>query len=297
MLAIVALLLAACRGPSPDGVLVADAEFPAALAPLPDGGILYAERLTGRIRSVTPEGELEPEPVAVLEVSTAGQRGLLGLDVDPDGEDVYAAWTDPGDTLLVGRLRPGTPEPDIIWRGPETPERALGGRIAVSPTGSLVIGIGDLLDPARVTDPDAPNGKLLRLDPDGRGDQVPDMISMGWNNPFAFTFTPAGELWVGDNAPGDLPERIARGDAGETPEQVTELPEAIVPSGLFAPAADELLVCGYASRELTRHTIGADGLATPDGDVLARDCALDVAGAADGRIVYSGEGAIRTIER
>ncbi|MDZ7733101.1 MAG: hypothetical protein U5R31_08265 [Acidimicrobiia bacterium] len=68
-------------------VVVADAEFPTALAPTPDGGFLYAERLTGRIREVTAEGELVDEPVAEVDLIAAedDQRGLVGLAVDDEG--------------------------------------------------------------------------------------------------------------------------------------------------------------------------------------------------------------------
>ena len=55
-----------------------------ALQPLPGGGLLFAERTTGRIRRLGADGAPE-ETVATVEVSSGGQRGLLGLARDARG--------------------------------------------------------------------------------------------------------------------------------------------------------------------------------------------------------------------
>ncbi len=263
---------------------VADAAFPSAMAPRPDGGLLYGERLTGRVRRVTADGALEPLPVAQVQVSTDGQRGLVGLAVD-DGGRVFASWTDRERRLVVAQVAPGPIRP--VWDGPPTTELANGGRLAFAPDEALVIGIGDLQDPALVDDPDAVNGKLLRLDADGPPSQTPAVISAGWNNPFAFTFTPTGELWVADNSPGADPERLTRGDRAGP---VTELPDQTAPSGLAAPEPDELLVCGYVSGDLTRYEV-RDGRAER-ADTVTAECQLGVTVLADGRVVVATETAI-----
>ncbi len=293
-LASVAVLAASCLWTPPlPRLMVEDAAFPAALAPLPDGGLLYAERLTGRVRHVDGNGWLAPDAVAEVRVSTGGQRGLLGLAVR--GHELFAAWTDPDGLLVVGRVAP--PPARLIWVGPQSRERANGGRIAFAPGGTLVIGVGDLLEPDLVDEPDTVNGKILRLDPDGDPAQQPEVISGGWHNPFAFTLTPDGELWVADNAPGREPERLARGNPGPEAASVAALPPRTAPSGLAFLADGRLAVCGFVSRQLLAYRIGTDGVPVRDGRPLATDCALDVAVLADGRVVYADEDTIRFLVR
>lgn len=273
-------------------VVVGDAAFPSAMTALPGGGFLYAERATGNVREVDPRGRLLARLIAHVDVSTKGQRGILGLAVDERGR-VFACWTDSDGTILVGQVAPGRTR--IVWRGPQSADLANGGRIAFAPTGSFVIGIGGLLDPTGVQDPTTPNGKILALDPDGPPSQTPRVISAGWHNPFAFAFTPGGELWVADNAPKEDPERLARGDVGGVPSDVTELPPHTVPTGLVALSNDELVMCGYGTHVLEVYRIGPDGLARPQ-EPLADDCSLGVIQTADGRLIYANEDSIRDHE-
>jgi hypothetical protein len=273
--------------------LLAHADFPDALVPLPDGGLLYAEKNTGRVREVTSSGRLRPRPVASVKVEVAGQRGLLGLALAPTGS-IFACWVDPRGQIVVGRVAPGPAR--IVWRGPTSTEVANGGRLAFAPDGSLVVGIGNLENAPLASDPSAPNGKLLELNPDGPPTQRPKVISSDWHNPFAFTFTPNGQLWVADNSPGDAPERLARGDAGGRPADVTNIePLHTVPSGLAALSDHELVMCGYLSHTLQLYRIGQDGLAGPDGGPLADDCALGVVVAGNGSLVYANTTSIREL--
>ena len=271
-------------------VFVADAESAAAMVALEDGGLLFGERLSGRIRQVDPEGRPLEQPVAVVTVSTEGQRGLLGLAVDD--EEVFAAWTRPDLRLVVARVAPGMPR--RVWLGPVSADLGNGGHLEFAPDGRLVVGIGDLRAPHLVSEPDAPNGKLLALDPTGPPRQRPEVLSSGWNNPFAFTFTPGGDLWVADNSPGRRPERLARGDL-EAPT-ITDLPEKVAPSGLAAPADGRLLLCGYVARTLQIYAIDSDGRATAEGRPLATDCAVGVTVLENGSVVYATENSIRLID-
>lgn len=273
------LAVVACAGA--EAVLVENARDVTAMAALPDGGLLYGERKTGRILDL--DGE-----VARVQVSSEGQRGLLGLAVDPKGT-VYAAWTRPDERIVVGAVAPGRQR--LIWIGPRSARLANGGHIERSPDGSLIIGIGDLQDPGRVSDRDSPHGKLLRLDPDGPPDQRPKAVSYGWNNPYAFGFTPSGDLWLADNAPGNGLERLVRADpTGHS----TTLPERTAPSGLAAIDDETLAVCSYTTKRLLRYRITPTGVARLEG-TIARDCRLGVVRVEDGRLAYSTGKSIRTV--
>ncbi len=57
---------------------------PVAFDFLPDGRVLYAEQLTGQVRVFTRGAGVQPTPVlAVPGVAAGGERGLLGIAVDP----------------------------------------------------------------------------------------------------------------------------------------------------------------------------------------------------------------------
>jgi hypothetical protein len=245
------------------------------------------------VRDVTADRAPAPEPVATVAVSTAGQRGLLGLAVDGAGR-TFATWTRPDRRIVVGQVAPG--DVRVVWKGPRSSRLANGGRLAFDPEGRLVVGIGDLQDRAAVGDPDRPNGKLLRLDPDGPAHQEPEVISSGWNNPFAFTFTPSGALWVADNTGTTGSERLARGDRRGRPTRVTELRGTFAPSGLAALTDDRLVLCGYVSRRLDVYAID-DGRAARVRPSLARDCALGVTTLADGTVAYADETSITFLAR
>ncbi len=284
----------ASAAPRSGPVIVRGARFPSSLVSTGDGGFLYAERLTGRIRRVSAAGRLAPRPAGRVSVATDGQRGLLGLAVDAQAR-IFAAWTDAASgTIRVGQVAPGAAR--LVWQGPQSADRANGGHIELAPDGRIVIGIGDLLHRPLVADPATPNGKLLALDPDAGPGQVPAVISGGWNNPFAFTFTPGGQLWVADNTGKRGPERLARGDVGGKPTSITALPRETAPSGITAVSDDELLVCGFVSRTLTRWNVTADGTAKRAGARLTTDCSLQVI-VVGRRIVYSNESSIRRLAR
>ena len=226
-------------------VIVRHAQFPVALVALPNGALLYAERLSGAVRRITANGHLEPETVARVRVSVTGQRGLLGLAVSPDGR-LFVAYTraEGAHELEVDQLKPTR---RVIWRGPSSARLANGGHLDYDRSRRrLVLGVGDLLEPARVRDPNAANGKILLLDPGGPSTQRPTVLSSGWNNPFAFVTLTGGAIWVADNVPGETGERLARGDLQGRPTYVTSLPVNTVPSALTAPAPRTLIVCSYA---------------------------------------------------
>lgn len=287
------VLLSACAADAKPRVLIASAPDIGALAAR-DNTLLYAERLTGRVRSVSLDetaidsGELV---VSELPVSNDGQRGLVGLAVDARGR-LFGSWTAAtGDRrMMVGQLEPGPVS--VVWTGPPSTDIASGGRIAFSPGDeSLVVGIGDLLDGAKVDDPAALNGKLLALDPDGPADQSPRVVSSGWHNPFAFVFRGDGSLWVADNSPGEM-ERLARVGTDGRPTASIDIGDHSAPAGLAA-VGERMYVCSYADGLLRSYPV-EDGRPTR-GDVLARDCSTAVIETDQG-LVYASRNGISSID-
>ncbi len=255
----------------------------AALAASPDGSLLVGFLRSGTIWRVPAQGRPR-RAYPRLRVSTNGQRGLLSLVVTMDG--VYASWTTPERRLVVGRLHRRA-APVVIWRGVSTATLANGGHLAAAPDGRLVIGIGDRQS-------GSPTGRMLSLDPGGPATQVPRTLSTGWNNPFAFAFTPGGELWVADNAPGKRPERLARGDdAGGRPASVTTLDRRPAASGLVALDDDVLALCGVVSGTLDRYE--RDGATWHYARTLARGCRYGVARLRDGRLAFGADDGVRVV--
>ncbi|MBX3284573.1 MAG: hypothetical protein KF703_04445, partial [Actinobacteria bacterium] len=170
-------------------------------------------------------------------------------------------------------------------------------RLAVLPDGAVAIGIGDLLDPDRTPDPEAPNGKVLRID----GVDATTPLAGGLNNPFALAPGPNGTLWVADNAPGRRPERLlelsataaagSRPDAVPEPRVVASWSDTRVPSGLAWLADGRLALCSYATSEL--RVVDADEvdrLDDPDTGVLvADDCRYGVVALPGGGLAYAAE--------
>ncbi len=257
-----------------------------ALAALPEGRVLAGELVSGTVREL-PGGRV----VARVPVKAGGQRGLLGLAVDDDGR-IYAASTARDLTLVVDRIAPG--ERERIYNGPKSTELGIGGHIVFAEDGRLLLGIGDLGSSKLIDDADALNGKLVSLDPDGPPDQDPRILSGGWHNPFAFDLDPKGRVWIADNAPGALPERIGRGDGED--RSITVLRTDRAPSGVAMLSTRELALCGVVSGKLERFRRDDAGRWRPVG-TISRDCLYGVLETSDGRLAVSGSDGVRFITK
>jgi glucose/arabinose dehydrogenase len=143
---------------------------PWGLAFLPGGDALVAERDTGRILRVPASGGNPREVYKVPGVVPAGEGGLLGLAVSasyPSDRLVYAYFTAAGDNRIA-RFRLESGAVDVIFNGISKAGNHNGGRIAFGPDGMLYAGTGDAGDRGSSQDPKDPNGKILRLTPDGK---------------------------------------------------------------------------------------------------------------------------------
>jgi glucose/arabinose dehydrogenase len=203
-------------------VVVNGLEVPWGLAFLPGGDLLVSER-PGRVRLVRA-GKLVADPVLKLEVSGRGEGGLMGLALHPDFERnrlFYLYYTSSGWLHPVNRV--------ARYRLADDGTRAVldrvivddipaamyhdGGRLRFGPDGMLYIGTGDGRTPERAQDVASPNGKILRLTPDGA---IPadnpwpgkPAFVVGVRNCEAFDWYDAKTLVIADHGPsGEMPGR------------------------------------------------------------------------------------------
>jgi glucose/arabinose dehydrogenase len=186
---------------------------PWGLAFLPGGDALVAERASGRVLLVSPGGGA-PRPVyTVPGVAARTEGGLLGLAVSPryaEDKYVYAYVTAAQDNRIMRfRLDGGTPE--VIFDGIAKATNHDGGRIAFGPDGMLYAATGDANHDELAQDPNSPNGKILRLTPEGRpapGNPVAGsaVYSLGHRNVEGMAWDGAGRLLSSEFGDNDFDE-------------------------------------------------------------------------------------------
>lgn len=203
-------------------IVAAGLEHPWGLAFLPDGRMLVTER-PGRLRIVSPKGELGPPVKGVPEVFAHGQGGLLDVALDPDfaaNRRVYLSYAEPGQggastAVARGRLEGNALEDvQVIFRQEPKVEGGshFGSRLVFARDGNLFITLGERFkfDPAQ----DLSNtiGKIVRIRPDGgvppdnpfvdREGVPPAIWSYGHRNVQAAAIHPrTGALWAIEHGP------------------------------------------------------------------------------------------------
>jgi len=291
-LAAVGILAALTAVPAAHGKLLVHANFPAAMAPLRGGGLIYGELTTGRIWRVSKTGHRSRHPIArIRHIDSEGLRGLLGLAVDKKGR-VFADWTGTDGFIHVARVAPGKRR--AVWNAGHDADEANGGRLAFGKDGRLIVTVGDR-DRSVQPGPNGPvgpafpgfSGGIFSVDPNGPATQTPTTLAPGFFNPFGLAVTPSGDVWATDNAitpDGDLIARVHDGTA----EPFAYMAHT-APSGLAAIDDHTLAVCGVVSRRLDRFVLADDGTAQVSGAPLAQDCTIGVIRLSDGRLAYANE--------
>jgi glucose/arabinose dehydrogenase len=201
---------------------------PSAVADPTGAGPVLVSTLDGQVHEVDLAGGATTVVLDLAgQISTGGERGLLGIAVDPEGDRLYANLTNrDGDTEVRSwALEGGRPEPraGVLHLAIDQPyANHNGGNLVFGPDGALWIGTGDggsAGDPEdRAQDPDELLGKLLRIAPDRAGGARPapgnpewggaeEVWAIGLRNPWRYSFDRAtGRLWVADVGQGSVEE-------------------------------------------------------------------------------------------
>jgi aldose sugar dehydrogenase len=241
--------------------------WPAAFAFTPDGKqIFYLERYTGEIHRYTLKGGRDTRWGSVGPVDGDGERGALGIAVDPRWNRgskrqqkrnrwIYVFYTSesPLENRIVRlRRRPhggGVTEDRLETISIGGASNHNGGPIHFGLDGKLYVVTGELADPSRAQDRGDPAGKVLRMNRNGGrpGDNpIPGSLafSYGHRNSFGFTFDPTtDDLWQTENGPeceDEVNRVVAGGNYGwgsgsSCPNTSTEGPSPIGPEQAWTP--------------------------------------------------------------
>ena len=259
-----------------DTPVVAGLARPTAMAFAPDGRLFVTEQ--GGALRVIRNGTLLAAPFITVPVNSSGERGLLGVAVDPDfasNHFVYVYYTATTPTVR-NRVSRFTANGDVAMAGSERVLMDLeplgatnhnGGAIHFGPDGKLYIGVGENAVPNNAQTLNNRLGKMLRINTDG---SIPEdnpffetasganraIWALGLRNPFTFAFDPlTGAMRVNDvgaNAWEEVNEGVAGANYGwPTTEGMTSDPRFRSP--LYAyNHADGCAIAGGAFHTFAR---------------------------------------------
>lgn len=191
---------------------------PTVFAFAPDGRIFVAQQ--NGVLKVIKNGAVLPKPFVSLNVSSSGERGLLGIAFDPNfavNNYVYLYYTLPnaannrisrftasGDTALAGS------ELIILNLSPlSSATNHNGGTMQFGADGKLYVGVGDNASGQNAQNLDTYHGKILRINSDGSvpagnpftgGTAARQRVwAYGMRNPYTLTIQPGtGRIYVND---------------------------------------------------------------------------------------------------
>lgn len=192
---------------------------PTVMAFAPDGRIFVCEQ-AGRVR-IVKDNVLLTTPFLQLTVNASGERGLIGIAIDPDfaiNQYVYVYYTVPT-APIHNRISRFTANGDVVESGSEVIILELdnlsgatnhnGGAMHFGKDGKLYVAVGENATPSFAQNLDTYHGKFLRINKDGsvpEGNPFPDgseqkkrIWSYGLRNPYTFSLQPGtGRIFVND---------------------------------------------------------------------------------------------------
>jgi glucose/arabinose dehydrogenase len=187
---------------------------PTSMAFLPDGRILVCQE-TGQLR-VIKNGSLLSTPAITLSVNSSGERGLIGIAVDPNfttNHYIYLYYTNTsgphnrvsrftmtGDIAAAETALLDLPTLDAIYHN--------GGGLSFGNDGKLYVSVGDNKVGDNAKNLDSYMGKLLRINTDGSvpsgnpfsgGAARSRIWAYGLRNPFTNSIDPVtGKIFIDD---------------------------------------------------------------------------------------------------
>jgi glucose/arabinose dehydrogenase len=230
-------LLGVALLPGPAGAIPPDARvetvhtdnaFITGMAFAPDGRLFFIEKPgfsgTGTARCwVLTDGVRAANPYLTLSVDASGERGLLGIAIDPEYATncyVYFYYTAPSPSVnriirTVDNNGVGE-QTTVIYESPPLTGATNhnGGPLAFGPDGKLYCVIGENAMPDRAQNLSTPIGKVLRINGDGTAPDDNPFVSdprfpnadkrvwaWGIRNSFGITFHPNGFGYETENGP------------------------------------------------------------------------------------------------
>lgn len=198
--------------------LVSGLNQPTAFRHLPDGRILISEK-AGAIK-VFQNNQVNSQPLitlVVLQTDTDEERGLLGIEPDPNFATngyLYVSYTTAANHDRLSRItvvgNTADPASELVLMESNQLGNIYhhGGEIRFGPDGKLYWAMGMNTYNPNSQDLSNIHGKILRLNPDGSApadnpfinspNAVDQIWAYGLRNPFRFNFTPNGKLMAGD---------------------------------------------------------------------------------------------------
>ncbi len=181
---------------------------------------IFVAQQNGVLR-VIKNGALLTTPFVQLTVNSTGERGLIGIALDPNfgiNGFIYLYYSVPG-TPVHNRISRFTANGDVALSGSEqiildldplsSATNHNGGALAFGPDGKLYAAIGDNANGANAQNLNTYHGKILRINADGTvplgnpyatgSEQMKRVWAYGLRNPYTISFQPgSGKLFVND---------------------------------------------------------------------------------------------------
>ena len=305
-----------------------------------DGRIFVAE-LGGTIR-VVQDGVLQSEPLATVDVSRAenagpdgwietaagplrAELGLTGLAVDPAFETqpylyIYYSAEAPAENefprTVLARVRIDggrAGQVEVLRSWPAAPSCCrIGGGMAFTPDGTLLVAVGDHEVPSDAQNGLAPPGSILRLNRDGtqpfENPFIGPVFARGLRNPYDVAVDPAtGNAYATENGfmgQDAVIEIIAGANYGWPGFGLTdgEIKEPLVfhpngsgttgiefySAGVLAAFDGHILYCRRATGNIHDLTLAPDGTVR-EHSVYHGPCSADIATGPDGLLYFTDD--------